>query len=504
VSERSCGILLHPTSLPGRYGIGDLGDEAARFVDFLAEGRQGLWQVLPLGPTGYGDSPYQSFSAFAGNPLLVSPDRLVERGLLDRRDVAHPPRFSHERVEYGPVIEYKRELLARACERFRHDADTAMRREFAAFCSDAGPWLETYVLFHAIKAWRGGEPWSEWEARLALRDPAALAEAAEALRVEVDSARVAQYLFFSQWRELREYAALRDVSIVGDAPIFVAYDSADVWANRELFKLDAHGRPLVVAGVPPDYFSETGQLWGNPIYDWRRMRETGFAWWIDRIRAALSTVDLLRIDHFRGFAACWEVPAGEPTAVDGSWVEVPGRELFEAVRDALGDPPILAEDLGIITPDVDALREEFGFPGMRVLQFGFGEGAVSRNLPHNFDANSVVYTGTHDNDTTVGWFRSGKGRAARKERTYCRDYLNAGPEIHWSFIRAAYASVARTAIVPMQDALGLGSEARMNLPASSEGNWDWRMPARAATHKLAHRLRDLAEIYGRATPEKDD
>lgn len=497
--RRTAGIILHPTSLPGRYGIGDLGDEAHSFVNFLAEARLGLWQVLPLGPTGYGDSPYQCFSAFAGNPLLISPDRLVDAGLLDKRDVRHVPAFPADRVDYGPVIEFKRGLLARAYDCFESDADAAERAAFEAFCRGASLWLDNYVLFQTIKESRNGQAWTSWDPQLALRDPSALAEAAEALSREIEAARFSQYVFFRQWFELKEHCHANSVHVLGDAPIFVAFDSADVWANRDLFKLDEHGLPTVVAGVPPDYFSETGQLWGNPLYDWQRMRDTHFGWWIERIRAGLELFDLLRIDHFRGFAASWEVPAGEPTAVGGQWVDVPGLELFQAVQAALGDVPILAEDLGVITPDVELLRDALGFPGMRVLQFAFAEGPENNHLPHNYVANCAVYTGTHDNDTTVGWFRSGKGREARKERTYCREYMNADPnEIHWAFIRTAFSSVARYAILPMQDVLGLGSEARMNRPASASGNWDWRLPARALTARVAHRLRDLAELYGRA------
>jgi 4-alpha-glucanotransferase len=501
MSTRTSGVLLHPTSLPGRYGIGDLGDEAYAFVDFLADARQGVWQVLPLGPTGYGDSPYQCFSAFAGNPLLVSPDRLVAVGLLDKRDVKHVPRFSHERVEYGRVIEFKKELLRRAFEAFVTGAGEELRADYVAFRRSASSWLDVYALFRTLKEARGGASWNEWERPLAMCDPAAIASAVETLAREIEAVTFAQYLFFSQWRDLRVYCNARGIRILGDAPIFVAYDSADVWANRELFKLDENGAPIVVAGVPPDYFSVTGQLWGNPIYDWRRMEQTGFAWWIERLRAGLGVFDMLRLDHFRGFAACWEVPATESTAINGAWVTVPGAELFEAVHAALGPIPIIAEDLGLITPDVEALREALGFPGMRVLQFAFGGGTDSVHLPHNHVPNSVVYTGTHDNETTVGWYRDAKGRAARRERAFCRDYFGIDShDIHWSFVRAAFASVSRMAIVPMQDLLGLGSEARMNLPSSASGNWDWRMPTKALTAKLCHKLLHFTELYGRAVP----
>jgi 4-alpha-glucanotransferase len=498
MKTRTSGILLHPTSLPGRYGIGDLGPEAYHFADFLAGARQGLWQVLPLGPTGYGDSPYQCFSAFAGNPLLVSPDLLVESGLLSKRDVKHTPRFPADRVDYGPVIDFKRDLLRRAYDAFAADASGPIRDAFDAFCRHAAPWLNTYVLFQTLKDVRRGAAWNAWEPPYAMCDQGALASAAEAHRDDVEAAKFAQFVFFSQWHALKAYCHARGIRLLGDTPIFVAYDSADVWANRTLFKLDAHGSPTVVAGVPPDYFSATGQLWGNPLYDWQRMRATKYAWWIERIRAGLELFDLLRIDHFRGFAACWEVPADEPTAVNGKWVEVPGREVFDAARAALGDLPIVAEDLGLITPDVEALRDDLGFPGMRVLQFAFAAGPDNVHLPHNYVRNSVVYTGTHDNDTTVGWYRAAKGRAARRERAYCLEYLGVdGGSINWAFIRAAFASVAAAAIVPMQDVLGLGSEARMNMPGTTGRSWRWQAPEGAFKPVAAKELRRITEDAGR-------
>ena len=498
-THRTCGLLLHPTSLPSRYGIGDLGDAAYHFVDFLADARQGIWQVLPLGPTGYGDSPYQCFSAFAGNPLLLSPERLFEAGLVGKRELRHAPHFPNDRVDYGAVIEYKKALLLTAYESFKAGERGPLRRAFSTFCREHAYWLEDFALFMAIKEARGGAAWNTWEPELAHRDPSALHHAAAELAREIESIKFAQFLFFADWRKLRKYANSRGLRVLGDAPIFVAFDSADVWSNRAFFKLDSAGNPTVVAGVPPDYFSATGQLWGNPLYDWDRMRETGFTWWIARIRAVLELFDLVRLDHFRGFSACWEVPAGELTAVDGKWVDVPGGEMFDAVGAALGTLPIVAEDLGIITPDVERLRDHFGFPGMRVMQFAFGEVPTSVHLPHNYVRNTVVYTGTHDNDTTVGWYRSAKGPAERRERALCLEYLGADPrEVHWAFVRAAYGSIADTAIVPMQDVLGLGAEARMNRPASTGGNWDWRLPPRVVTSKLARRLAEMAEIYGRA------
>jgi len=502
---RASGILLHPTSFPGRFGIGDLGDEAYAFVDFLAASGQSLWQVLPLGPTGYGDSPYQCFSAFAGNPLLISPHRLVQSDLLSDDDLRGAPRFKRKRVDFGPVIEHKKSLLEKAFDNFKRLTGTALRTEFMEFCQESDSWLEDYALFRALKDAHGGVTWTDWEPRFARRDPTALAAAREALADRVVAEKFYQFLFFKQWAALKAYCRERNIKIIGDAPIFVAFDSADVWTHPELFKLDSDRRPVVIAGVPPDYFSKTGQLWGNPIYDWEVMRATGFRWWIDRLRATLQTVDILRIDHFRGFAACWEVPGGDKTAERGSWVNVPGRELFTTLRSAFGELPIIAEDLGVITPDVEALRDDFGFPGMRVLQFAFSGDSKTIDLPHNYIRNCVVYTGTHDNDTTVGWFRSEAGKGStrnaeeiERERAYCLRYLKTdGRKIHWDMIRAAWASVANTAVTPLQDLLGLDSRARMNLPASEQGNWQWRYRGGSLTRKLSERLAEMTTLYGR-------
>ncbi|MDT7541578.1 MAG: 4-alpha-glucanotransferase [Acidobacteriota bacterium] len=502
---RASGILLHPTSLPGRYGIGDLGAEARAFADFLAEAGQTLWQVLPLGPTGYGDSPYQCFSSLAGNSLLVSPDLLVEDGLLERHDLEDAPRFSVDRVEFGEVIKFKHRLLRRACENFKRTAPVALRAEFATFRKNESAWLEDYALFRALKDERGGASWNAWDREIARREANALKAACERLREETNAHEFYQFLFFRQWAALKDYCRAKRIKIIGDIPVFVAYDSADVWVNRTLFKLNEDGSPRVMAGVPPDYFSATGQLWGNPLYDWERKQQEVVAWWIERIRATLRLVDVVRMDHFRGFAASWEIPAGDETAVHGRWIESPGRELFAAIRRELGELPIIAEDLGVITPDVDALRDEFGFPGMRILQFAFGSDAESRDLPHNYRANVVVYTGTHDNDTTVGWFNSVTGHDStrdaaqvERERKYCLDYLDTdGAEINWDFIRAALASVADTSIIPLQDVLGLDGRARMNLPASTAGNWSWRFERGSLTQDVSARLRELTELYGR-------
>jgi len=498
--KRLSGILLHPTSLPGPYGIGDLGPEAYKFADFLLAAGQSLWQVLPLGPTGYGDSPYACYSAFAGNTLLVSPDQLIKEGLLDE---APTSTGSPNKIDFGEAHTLKDQILRRAYERYTKTTDTALRSAFETFAQQHAHWLEDYALFRALKDAHGGVAWNDWEPALTRRTPSALERAREELRKSVEAQMFYQFLFFRQWFALKRYCNDRGISIVGDLPIFVAQDSADVWTNPEQFKLDKDGKPLVVAGVPPDYFSSTGQLWGNPLYNWDRMLDDGFKWWIERVRATFTVVDIARVDHFRGFAACWEIPGGDKTAERGQWVEAPGRELFTAIRKTLGELPIIAEDLGVITPDVVALRDDFGFPGMRILQFGFGSDSKNLDLPHNYVPNVVAYTGTHDNDTTVGWFNSvagaGSTRTAEqieRERKFCMDYLNTdGKEIHWDLIRGVLASVANTAVVPLQDLLGLGTEARMNLPNSTEGNWAWRV--NTLTTDLAVRLNDLSKLYGR-------
>ena len=489
---RTSGILLHPTSLPSRFGIGDLGPEAYKFVDFLVEAGQGLWQVLPLNPTGYGDSPYASYSAFAGNTLLISPERLIEDGLLDQAALEADQPVGP--VDYGYAHQLKNRLLSRAYERFRDTNDEDHRGGFESFCERQRYWLDDYALFRALKDEHAGVAWTEWD-RSVVRD-----------KSRVEAHKFCQFLFFRQWAKLRRYCHEREIKIIGDFPIFVAHDSADVWTNPALFKLDRDGKPLVVAGVPPDYFSATGQFWGNPLYNWERMQADGFKWWIERVRGMFAIVDIARVDHFRGFVASWEIPGGDKTAEKGQWVKTPGRELFNSIRSALGELPIIAEDLGVITDNVNALRDELGFPGMRVLQFGFGaEPKISVDLPHNYIRNVVAYTGTHDNDTTVGWFNAAAGEGSTRtdqqieaQRQFCLQYLNTkGDEIHWDFIRAVWASVADRAIAPLQDVLGLGSEARMNLPNSTEGNWSWRYKSGALTSDLAVRLRELTHLYGR-------
>jgi 4-alpha-glucanotransferase len=494
---RSSGILLHPTSLPGPYGIGDLGAGARRFVDFLAAAGQKVWQVLPLGPTGYGDSPYQGFSAWAGNPLLISPERLVEQGWLDASALGSVPGFPEDCVDFERLIPWKTALLESAAQQ---------HASFQAFCEAKQHWLDDFALFMALKKEHRGVEWTRWEPGARDRDPKALAKWRQQLAAGVASQKFLQFVFYEQWRELREYARARGVRIMGDLPIYVSHDSADVWINRQYFHLDAQGNPTVVAGVPPDYFSKTGQLWGNPIYRWDVLAEDGYGWWLDRFRAAFETVDMIRLDHFRGFEAYWEVPASEATAVNGRWVKGPGAALFRAAQSALGELPLVAENLGVITPEVEAIREEFGFPGMSILQFAFGTDPQAPTFrPHNYPRNLAAYTGTHDSDTTVGWWSSeGRGESTRseedirREREFAKKYLNTdGRELHWAFIRALEASVADTVLVPLQDVLGLGTEARMNQPATLSGNWRWRYRAGALQAEIAQRLRELTELYER-------
>jgi 4-alpha-glucanotransferase len=494
---RSSGILLHPTSLASPYGIGDLGAEARRFVDFLAEAGQTLWQVLPLGPTGFGDSPYQCFSAWAGNPLLISLERLVEQGWLDASALSGAPALPEDRVDFERLIPWKTAVLESAAQ---HDS------RFEAFCGANENWLDDFALFIALKERHQGVGWTQWEPGARDRDPKSLAQWRRELAGPIAAQKFLQFVFFEQWGELREYARARGIRIMGDLPIYVAHDSADVWANRQFFQLDARGNPTVVSGVPPDYFSKTGQLWGNPIYRWDALARDGYRWWLDRFRATFQMVDMIRLDHFRGFEAYWEVPAGELTAVNGRWVKGPGSALFRAAKESLGELPLVAENLGVITPEVEAIRDEFGFPGMAVLQFAFGTDPQAPTFrPHNYPREVVAYTGTHDNDTTVGWWRSeGSGDSTRsdqdirRERDFAMRYLNTdGSEIHWTLIRALEASVADTVLIPMQDALGLGTEARMNQPATLGGNWRWRYRAGALKPELGRRLRELAELYDR-------
>jgi 4-alpha-glucanotransferase len=496
--RRGAGVLLHVTSLPSPYGVGDLGPGARTFLDFLARAGQSCWQILPLTPTSsfIGDSPYSSDSAFAGNPLLVSPDLLVEDGWIDRADLGDIPDHSPSKAAYSQAAVFKDRLLDTAFA--RHALSLDAHCGFTCFRRENAHWLEDYCLFKAVKHSLGGLSWTRWPRELRDRNPAALLERREALAGRILKEAFAQFLFFEQWGRLREYAAKLDILVIGDAPIYVTQDSVDVWCNQALFKLGPDREPLAVAGVPPDYFSATGQRWGNPVYDWPEHLTTGFAWWIMRLGHTFRLYDFVRLDHFRGFAGYWEIPSAEKTAVKGRWVEAPGEAFFKALLKHFPALPILAEDLGVITPDVRELRDGFGFPGMKILQFAFGEGVgANRDAPHNHVENSVVYTGTHDNNTSLGWFLADAGDAGRRcLLEYLGRVLQPG-DVPWALIRMAYMSVARMAVVPMQDLLGLGPEARMNMPSLAQGNWSWRVEAEALTSELAARLKDLTVLFGR-------
>jgi 4-alpha-glucanotransferase len=497
---RGSGVLLHPTSLPGRFGIGDLGPSLDEFLQFLTETGQGWWQILPLGPTGYGNSPYQSHCSHAGNRLLISPVRLRDDGLLTTPELTAFPGLPDERVDFDAVAEAKDRLLAQTFRRF--DADDP---GFERFQSSNAAWLDDYALYMALKAEHGGRSWNDWPTSLTRRQPRALAAARKRLAEEVRFVQFVQYQFDRQWRRVRAECVRRGIGIIGDLPIFVAQDSSDVWARPELFQLDQAGRPTVVAGVPPDYFSETGQLWGNPLYHWPAHEAEGFAWWADRLRATLSRVDLVRLDHFRGFEAYWEVPASAPTAAGGRWVAGPGAGFLQALHDALGGLPLIAEDLGQITPEVEALRDRFNLPGMKILQFAFGNDPMAgKYLPYSYPNHCIVYTGTHDNDTTRGWFTSDDPASTQtaaeiaEEREFVRRYVGTdGRAIHWDLIRLALSSVADTAIVPLQDILGRGSEARMNTPGVASGNWAWRFRADELDPEVRQRLAELTPLYAR-------
>jgi 4-alpha-glucanotransferase len=494
---RAAGILLHPTSFPGRYGIGDFGAPAYEFVDFLVQSRQSLWQLLPLGPTGYGDSPYQSFSAFAGNPLLISPDTLVKDGYLPKTAVHEAPGFPSHKVDFGPVIEYKTGLFRQAHHHFQRHSTAGQQAAFSDFCSRQAGWLDDFALFMALKdhhAHHEGGVWNTWPEAIARREPTAMSQWSHKLAGAVTYHKFLQFLFFEQWLALKEYANEQGIKIIGDVPIFVAFDSADVWANPDLFYLDVDGSPSVVAGVPPDYFSATGQRWGNPLYNWQRSAADDYAWWAGRLRMAFTQVDIVRIDHFRGFEAYWEIPADQATAEIGRWVKGPGVAFFESMRRQLGELPLIAEDLGVITPEVEALRDAFDFPGMKILQFAFGGDKKNEFLPHTYGHNCVVYTGTHDNETTVGWYRN----ANESEQDHVRRYTaRDGSDISWDLIRLAHMSVANTAVIPLQDTMKLGNEARMNFPGKQNGNWQWRYTAEMLTAVIVHRLRDKTILYGR-------
>jgi 4-alpha-glucanotransferase len=495
IFARSAGILLHPTSLPSRGGVGDFGPAAYQFVDFLASARQGLWQVLPLGPLGYGNSPYSSTSAFAGNPLLISLERLVEHGWIDpAKLVAAKLEADAGPVEYDRVFAQKMPVLFEAARSFLRTGSSDALRRYENFRTQNAWWLDDFVLFDALRARQKLACWNQWPRDLAVRDAAALAKARTELADDIQVRSALQFAFYEQWRALRSYCAERSIRIVGDIAIFVNHDSADVWTHRELFRLNDKLEPEVVAGVPPDFFSKTGQRWGNPLYHWDVMKEQGYAWWVQRLRWATQNCDYIRLDHFRGFDQFWEIPAADATAVNGRWVDGPRDDLFIKLREALGGLPFFAEDLGYITPEVNALRDRLQIPGMAVLQFGFGDEGAHIYLPHRA-AGKVIYTGTHDNDTVMGWWRTG---AAEHERRNAEGYLGHSDDgVHWCFIRAAHCSPANMSIIPLQDVLGLGSEARMNTPSVYGGNWRWRFHSGQLTGDLAAKLAHLNEVSDR-------
>jgi 4-alpha-glucanotransferase len=491
---RASGVLLHPTSLPGPHGSGDFGAAAYHFVDWLVAAGQKLWQILPLGGIGPGNSPYMSTSAFAGNVLLIDLEELQRRGWLLAEEIEAPAGIADEHLNFAAVVPFRMDRLARAAQRFAAQASAEERAELQDFGERHADWLPDHALFMTLAELNDWRDWSDWDAALAAREPAALAAARESHAERIAFWTFCQWCFFRQWLALKAYANGRGIEIIGDAPIFIAYQSAEVWARRELFELDAKGRPTAVAGVPPDAFSDTGQRWGNPLYRWKAHAKEGYAWWVQRIRRSFELVDVVRIDHFRGFAGYWEIPASEPTAIHGRWLPGPGDALFKAIAKALGPLPIIAEDLGVITPDVTALRKKFAFPGMRILHFAFDGGSGNAYLPHNHDVDSVVYSGTHDNDTTLGWWAS----LGDAQREHVLDYLGSdGAEIHWDLIRAACASVADTVVHPMQDVLGLAGEHRMNLPGRGEGYWEWRFAWQQVLPEHARRLAHLTQLYRR-------
>ncbi len=528
MNDRKSGVLVHPTSFPSRYGIGDFGKGALDFIDFLVKAKQKVWQILPLGHTSFGDSPYQSFSTFAGNPLLISIDTLLEDGLINEKDLENVPFFDESKVEFGKVIDFKYSIFRKAFSAFKNIRTKKLKNEFSSFCKKNQDWLDDYCLFISLKNYfiqerqntfetpeyikykkqnidtlgeNGvndcfyGACWNSWPDDIASRKNAAVEKWTKKLKNEIEFYKFLQFKFFAQWQAVKKYANENGVEIIGDIPIFVASDSADTWSGRELFKMDSKGYPIEVAGVPPDYFSETGQLWGNPLYDWNYHKKTGYAWWIKRIKNMLELVDVIRIDHFRAFDSYWAIPYGSETAVKGEWKKGPGAELFYAVEKNLGKLPIIAEDLGDLNKEVIELRDKLGFPGMKILQFAFGGGNGNEYLPHNFKStNFIVYTGTHDNDTTIGWYES----IDDGTRDYLRRALNiSGDDIAWDLIRCAFASVADTAVIPVQDILCLGKEARMNTPGISSGNWQFRYKDGLLSDEKAQGLAYFTELYNR-------
>ena len=492
--QRSSGILLHPTSLPVKFGLGSLGKEAFDFVDFLIITKQKLWQVLPLGPTSYADSPYQSFSSFAGNHMLIDPDKLVENGLLNKSDLDVKTSLKEDKVNYGKAIKLKETLFRKAYKNFVDSYYGVEKAKFEIFCERNKLWLEEYALFMALKKNFNGKPWNEWDLDIKMREFPALKGYREKLSEEINYHRFLQFIFFKQWYELKSYANINNIKIIGDIQIFVAYDSCDTWADPEIFFLDEGRNPTKIAGVPPDYFSSTGQLWGNPLYNWEKLKAQDYKWWIRRLAATIELVDLVRIDHFRGFAAYWAIPYGSKDAINGVWEKGPGEDLFNAIRTELGQLPIIAEDLGFVTPDVEKLRDTFNFPGMKIIQFGFDSTEGSPYIPHLFPINCVAYTGTHDNDTIVGWYEKAKSQ----DKDYVKEYLNTdAKDIAWDLIRLTLASTAIMVVIPLQDILSLGSEARMNIPGIACGNWQWRYKKDQLNGDVKQKLTRLTGIYKR-------
>ncbi len=487
--ERKSGILCHPTSFPSDYGIGDFGKGAFDFIDFLEKAKQKIWQILPLSPTGYGDSPYQSFSAFAGNHYLISPKKLVEKGLLKKEDIESHPQFPKHKVDYGNIIEWKMAILEKAFENFKQDSGHKEKIKLERFCKDNDYWINDYALFMSLKKHFDGKSWEDWDKDISNYEPQAVKKWTEKLNDSILYQKWLQFTFSEQWQEVKYYANEKNISIIGDLPIFVAYDSADLWSNPDLFIYS------YIAGVPPDYFSSTGQLWGNPQYNWEKMKENDYRWWRQRFTKLLDIIDIIRVDHFRGFEASWYVYFDSENAIKGRWVKAPGEHLFDKVYEYMGKLPIIAENLGVITPEVEALRNKYSFPGMRILQFAFDDFSSENGfLPHNYEQNTVVYTGTHDNDTTVGWFHS----LNEDVKNYVKEYLNTDAnEIQWDIIRAGHSSNADLSIIPMQDIFGLGTDSRMNYPGKDTGNWSWRYEQHMINDDLSNRLKRLTELYGR-------
>lgn len=500
---RSAGILLHPTSLPSPYGIGDLGHDAFKFLDFLKDAGQTLWQVFPLGPTGYGDSPYQCFSAFAGNPLLISPDLLIEDDLLQEDDVKDKGSFNPSSIDFGTIIEWKKVLLQTAYKNFKRN-NNKFKNDFESFCSNNTEWLDDFALFMACKDYHGGKVWSQWEREIAFREGDAAQKWNDKLSDDVGYYKFVQFIFNKQWKAVVRYAHSHNIKVIGDIPIFIAYDSSDLWANKSQFTVNDEGKLETVAGVPPDYFSETGQLWGNPLYKWDVMEKDNFAWWTQRFSKIFELVDIARVDHFRGFEAYYSIPGDAKTAMHGEWIKAPGEKLFNVIREKLGKLPIIAEDLGIITKEVEALRDKFEFPGIKILQFAFGEGNEEKFLPHNHVRNCVVHTGSHDNDTTRGFFEKEKEFGSGIYE-WAQEYLNYyGDDMCFASIKAAYASVSDMVIIPMQDIFNLGTEARMNFPGKLGGNWTWRFTWDQINDELVKTYKRMTEMYERPPKKKKE